>query len=90
MKQVTALPAPALSYKLRVKKLLIKGVIHLSSEKFFIFATIIAGIVCWIGACIDSAYTIAYGAIVWLSAYTPWMCRQTARDRRHYRLGLKN
>ena len=79
MKTVTALPAPALSYKPRVKKLLIKGIIYLTSEKLFTFASVIAVLWEWWGVCTDDTHTIAYGAMAWLAAFTPWACdRQPA------------
>lgn len=83
MKTVTALPAPAQSDKRRVKKLLIKVIIYLSSEKLFTFASVIAVLWSWWGVCSDNSYTIAYGAMVWLAAFTPWAWRQTARELRH-------
>lgn len=68
MKTATALPAPALFYKPRVKKLLIKGIIYLTSEKLFTFASVIAALWSWWGVCTDDTNTIAYGAMVWLAA----------------------
>lgn len=44
MKATTALPAPALSYKPRVKKFLIRGIIYLTSDKFSIFVGVIAAL----------------------------------------------
>lgn len=89
MKTVTALTTPALSHKPRVKKFLIKGIIHLTSGKFVTFASVIAVLWEWWGVCTDDTHAIAYGAIVWLAAFTPWACRQTSRDIRQDRLGLK-
>ncbi len=89
MKTVTALPVPASSCKPKVKKLLIKGIVYLTSEKLFTFASVISVIWMWWGVIIDDTHTIAYGAMVWLAAFTPWAWRQTARDIRQDRLGLK-
>ena len=89
MKATTALPVPALSYKPRVKKLLIRGVIYLTSEKFSIFVTAIAALICWAGVCIDDEHVIGYGGIVFLVGFTPWCIRQTLRDVRQDKLGLK-
>ena len=89
MKTATALPAPALLYKPKVKKLLNKGIIYLTSEKLFTFASVIAVLWEWRGVCTDDTHTIAYGAMAWLATFTPWAWRQTARDLRQDRLGLK-
>lgn len=83
MKTTTALPVPALSYKPRVKKFLIKGVIFLTSEKLFIFASVIAALWAWWGVCIDDTRAIACGAIIWAAAFAPWAWRQAARDMKH-------
>jgi len=90
MKTVTALPAPALSYKLRVKKLLIRGIIYLTSDKFSIFVGVIAALMSYIGVLLDDNYIIAYGAITFLIGFTPWAMRETARDIRQDKLGINN
>lgn len=89
MKTTTALPAPALSYKPRVKKLLIKVIIYLTSEKFLTFASVIGCLWSWWGVCTDDNNAVAYGTLVFLAGFTPWAWRQTARDLRQDRLGLK-
>lgn len=89
MKTATASPALALSYKPRVKRLLIKGIIYLTSEKLFTFASVIAALWSWWGVCTDDTHAIAYGGMLWLAVLAPWICRQTARDLRQDRLGLK-
>ena len=90
MKTVTALPAPALSYKPRVKKLLIKGIIYLTSEKLFTFASVIAGLMSYIGVILDDNLLIAYGGIAFLIGFMPWATRQTLRDIRQDKLGINN
>ncbi len=90
MKTITAFPPPALSYKPRVKKLLIKGVIYLTSDKFSTFAGVIAALMSYIGVLLDDNHIIAYGAIVWLIGFMPWAFRQSARDIRQDKLGLNN
>lgn len=90
MKTVTALPAPALSYKPRVKKLLIRGIIYLTSDKFCIFVDVIAALVSYIGILIDDNLIIAYGAIIFLTGFIPWAMRETARDIRQNKLGINN
>lgn len=90
MKTVTALPAPALSYKPRVKKLLIRGIIYLTSKKFSIFVTIIAALICWAGVCIENDRVTGYGGIAFLIGFIPWSIRQTIRDIRHDKLGINN
>lgn len=89
MKQATTLLAPTLPYKPTVKKYLIKGIIYFTSENFFIFASVIAALWTWWGVCIDDTHAIAYGALVFLGAFTPWAWRKTARDLRQDRLGIK-
>lgn len=90
MKATTALPAPALSYKPRVKKLLIRGIIYLASDKFSIFVGVIAALMSYIGVLLDDNYIIAYGAITFLIGFTPWAMRETARDIRQDKLGINN
>lgn len=90
MKTVTALPAPALSYKPRVKKLLIRGIIHLTSDKFSIFVGVIAALMSYIGVLLDDNNLIAYGAITFLIGFAPWAMRETARDIRQDKLGINN
>lgn len=90
MKATTALPAPALSHKLRVKKYLIKGIIYLTSDKFSIFVDVIAALVSYMGILIDDNLIIAYGAIIFLIGFTPWAMRETARDIRQDKLGINN
>lgn len=90
MKTATALPAPALSYKPRVKQFLITGIIYLTSEKFSIFVTVIAALICWAGVCIENDRVTGYGGIVFLIGFTPWSIRHTLRDIRQDKLGLNN
>lgn len=90
MKTATALPAPALSYKPRVKKHLIRGVIYLTSDKFSIFVGVIAALMSYIGAILDDNLLIAYGGIAFLIGFTPWATRQTLRDIRQDKLGINN
>lgn len=90
MKATTALPAPALSYKLRVKKLLIRGIIYLTSDKFSIFVGVIAALMSYIGVLLDDTHIIGYGGIIFLVGFTPWALRQTARDIRQDKLGINN
>lgn len=89
MKTVTALPAPALSYKPRVKRLLIKGVIYLTSENFIIFAGAIGAFWLWCGVCMDDTEKILYGALIWLISFMPWALRQVLREIRQDRLCIK-
>lgn len=82
MKTATALPAPALSYKPRVKKLLIKGIIYLTSEKIAIFATVAAAILAWSGCFSDNTRLTGVGALMFLMGQVPAWMRQTARTIR--------
>lgn len=89
MKEITAIPAPVVSRPQSVKKLLIKVIICLTSQKFFTFAAVIGSLIEYIGVLIDDEHTIAYGAIVFLIGFAPWSWRQTRRDIRQDKLGLK-
>ena len=90
MKATTALPASALSYKPRVKKLLAKGIVYLTSDKFSIFVGVIAALMSYIGVLLDDVHLIGYGGIAFLVGFTPWAMRETARDIRQDKLGLNN
>ena len=90
MKAATALPAPALSYKPRVKKYLIRGIICLTSDKFSTFVGVIAGLMSYIGVILDDNHLIAYGGIAFLIGFMPWATRQTLRDIRQDKLGLND
>lgn len=89
MKAASTLQAPALARPQRVKKLLTRGIIYLTSEKFSIFVTAIAALICTAGVCIDDEHVIGYGGIVFLVGFTPWSTRQTLREMRQDKLGLK-
>lgn len=88
MKVTQTLPAPAELCRPRVKKLLIKVIIHLTSEKFSIFVTAIAALIAWWGVCVDSERVTAYGGLVFIIGFTPWAIRSTFRDIRQDRLGV--
>ena len=90
MKTATTLPAPALSYKPRVKKHLMRGIIYLTSDKFSTFVGVIAGLMSYIGVILDDNLLIAYGGIAFLIGFTPWATRQTLRDIRQDKLGLND
>ena len=90
MKAATTLPAPALSYKPRVKKLLTKGIIYLTLQNFSIFVSGIAALISYIGVLLDDEHLIAYGGIVFLVGFTPWSIRETLRDMRREKLGINN
>lgn len=89
MKAITTLPAPATVRQPRVKKLLIKGIIYLTSEKFSIFVTAIAALICWVGVCVGDGHIIGYGGLVFLAGFTPWAFRSALRDVRQDIIGLK-
>ena len=78
MKTESALPIPASSYKNRVNILLIKGVIYLTSEKFSIFVTVFATLICWVGVFIDNYRLIGSGAILFLLGFAPQTMRGPA------------
>lgn len=90
MKTESALPIPASSYKSRVNTLLIKGVIYLTSEKFSIFVTVFATLICWVGVFIDNYRLIGSSAILFLLGFAPQAMRGTLRDMRQFNLGLKD
>lgn len=89
MKVITVIPAPVVSRRQSVKKQLIKVIIRLTSQKFLTFAAVISCLIEYIGVLIDDEHTIAYGAIVFMIGFTPWSWRQTRRDIRQDKLGLK-
>lgn len=89
MKAITAIPAPVTYRRQSVKKLLIKVIICLTSEKFFTFAAVIGCLIEFVGVLADDEYIVAYGAIAFLIGFTPWSWRQTRRDIRQDKLGLK-
>lgn len=70
MKAITTLPAPASARQPIAKKLLMKGIIYLTSEKFCTFVTAIAALICTAGVCIDDEHVIGYGGIVFLVGFT--------------------
>lgn len=88
MKATQTLPVPAQSCQPRVKKLLIKVIIYLTSEKFSIFVTVIAALIAWWGVCVDEERITAYGGLVFVIGFTPWAIRETLRDIRQDRLGV--
>ena len=90
MKAVTALPTPAAYRRQSVKKLLVKVIICLTFEIFFIFAAVIGCLVSYVGHMINNDHIIAYGAVTFLVGFTPWSIRQTCRDIRQDKLGLKD
>lgn len=88
MKVTQTLPVPAQTSRPKVKKLLIKVIICLTSKKFSIFVTAIAALIAWWGVCIDSERVTAYGGLVFIIGFTPWAIRSTFRDIRQDRLGV--
>lgn len=88
MKATQTLPAPAELCRPRVKKLPIKVIICLTSEKFSIFVYAIAALIAWWGVCIDSERVTAYGGLVLIIGFTPYAIRETRRDIRQDRLGV--
>lgn len=82
MKTVQTLPLSATSHKLRVNKLLIRGIIYLTSEKFGIFAGGIGAAITYYGFITDSNRHLAIGALIALVGFLPWSIRNTTRDFR--------
>lgn len=90
MKTVTALPAPAVSYKPGVKRFLIRVIIYLTSDKFTIFVGVIAALMAYIGILLDDISLTVSGAITFLAGFAPLAMRETARDIRQDKLGINN
>lgn len=90
MKTIIALPAPAMVQEPRVKKCLIQGIIFLASDNFRIFVGVIAVLILYMGVALDDAYVLAYGAATLIAGFAPGVIRETARDARQQKLGLKN
>lgn len=88
MEATQTLPVPAQACRSKVKKLLIKIIIYLISEKFSIFAGAIAALIEWHGVCSDNKHMTACGGIVFLIGFIPWAIRETLRDTRQERIGL--
>lgn len=88
MKTVSTLQAQARPQPLKVNKLPINSIIHLTSENFAIFVTAIATLICLTGVCIDNDHMVGYGGIVFLTGFIPRAIRQTARDVRQSKIGL--
>lgn len=88
MKTVSTLPAQARTQPLTVNRLLIRSIIHLTSENFAIFVTAIATLICLTGVCIDNDHMVGYGGIVFITGFVPRAIRQTARDVRQSKIGL--
>jgi len=89
MKAITSIPAPVVNRRQSVKKQLIKVIIYLTSGKFLTFAAVIGCLIEYVGVLVDDEKLIAYGAIAFLIGFTPWSWRQTRRDIRQDKLGLK-
>lgn len=90
MKTIIALPAPAMVQEPRVKKCLIQGIIFLTSDNFRIFVGVIAVLILYMGVALADAYVLAYGAATLIAGFAPGVIRETARDARQQKLGLKN
>lgn len=82
MKTTQTLPVPAQICRFRVNKLLMKGVIHLTSKKFLIFATATGTLLTWIGACSERPHVTAIGASLFIAGFLPWSIREVAREIR--------
>lgn len=83
MKTVQTLPLSAVPRNLRVKKLLLKSIICLTSEKIGIFAGGIGASITYYGFITDSNRHLAIGALIALIGFMPWSVRNTVRDFRH-------
>lgn len=90
MKTVIALPAPGTMQEPRVKKCLIQGIIFLTSDNFRIFVGVIAVLILYMGVALNDAYVLAYGAATLIAGFAPGVIRETARDARQQKLGIKN
>lgn len=90
MKTATTLPAPALSYKPRVKKLLARGVIYLTSKNFTIFVGVIVALMSYAGVLFNDNLLIGYGTVAFLLGFLPWATRVASRNMRQDKLGLNN
>ena len=75
METVQTLPFPTIANRISVYRLLLRGIIYLTSESFFIFASITAALLTYIGAVIGHDRAVLYGAIAFLCGFTPWSVR---------------
>lgn len=90
MKTVQTLPLSAAPRNLCVKKLLLKSIICLTSEKFSIFAVGIGAAITYYGFIIDSNRHLAIGALIALVGFMPWSVRNTTRDFRRMQRDSEN
>lgn len=88
--KTTSLPALALSYKPRVKKLLAIGVICLTSDKFSTFVGVIAGLMSYAGVLFNDNLLLGYGTVAFLLGFLPWATKIASRHMRQDKLGLNN
>ena len=88
--KTTALVAPDLSYKPRVKKLLARGIIYLTSKNFTIFVGVIVALMSYAGVLFNDKLLIGYGAVAFLLGFLPWATRVASRHMRQDKLGLIN
>lgn len=90
MKTTLILPASQHRSRVNVKKLLIRGIIYLSSENFRIFVAIAAGLIAWWGVFADNDRLTDWGGLMFVIGLAPWAFRDTAREIRKNRLGINN
>lgn len=88
--KTAALVAPALSYKPRVKKLLARGIIYLTSKNFTIFVGVIVALMSYAGVLFNDNLLIGYGTVAFLLGFLPWATRVASRNMRQDKLGLNN
>lgn len=83
MKTALTIQAQVQPRKQSVKKLLIAAIIFITSPDFFIFVSVIANIICWWGNIVDNMQMIGWGGLLFLTGFTPWAWRETARSLRN-------
>lgn len=87
MKQTATLTKPDVLCTPPVKRLLIRVIISLTSEKFRTFVGVAAALWCWWGVCLGDNHVIGHGALLGLMGYLPYSWRQNRRDTKKLRSG---
>ncbi len=89
MKTTQTLTVEAANCQPKVKQLLIKGIVFLTSKKFAIFVMAISSIISYVAAIMELYILTAYGAMLFIGGYCLTTFREMARDNRQARLGIQ-
>lgn len=73
----------------RVKELLMKVIIFLTSQNFAIFATSIGALIAYVAAVSESYRLAADGALIFITGFAPMSLREVVREIRRDRQGIQ-